>query len=605
MTINALDSNLLTPAERDAIKNYTLDVDIRSKLNAATADAIAKGESLYLPAGLWLIKANTRTTVTSGWGINVPDRRSLLIFGDGDATIVRRQGTPQMDAGSRLVQIVANNANQLTFQNLLFDGNEANCPIDEGVVFNADGVTKQFAYQVEDQEKEKGIGVTLTINGIELRQSSRDYTRGGSYPSRFVIFANAPRVGTKIRIHKPFFYEQSANVSFATGSGIPNNITFENVTMTGCVGDGFKTNVPIQSLQVTNWRSYGRTRRPRADIQLSRIPLQATNITNFIGDAFEMEPKRTANAEHIINLSNMLIRGAFDLAGDEEAHSDGTPANFANVNANNIKHLGQFGVGLPFSNFFGVRGEFNNCSFVDTNRIQNCEIRFNGGSFAVSGKIDKPTTAEDIRIFHGADGKFVEFNSVTFKVRGTGVKSGAYFRENEAKTEFEPQTWFINCRASDELDYFAASNRNGTMLFDGGQLKGKVAAILIENGSGSDSAGKPYVTKAIIKNLELWSSKSAIEIGSTSGPIQIEMSGYFNAETIQPSANSRPLTSPNITWVGGFGGSVTSDPNGRIFGLPGLILRKSEPTVSDQIVEWRYQKGKTYAEKDYVALVHN
>jgi hypothetical protein len=169
MTINALDSNLLTPAERDAIKNYTLDVDIRSKLNAATADAIAKGESLYLPAGLWLIKANTRTTVTSGWGINVPDRRSLLIFGDGDATIVRRQGTPQMDAGSRLVQIVANNANQLTFQNLLFDGNEANCPIDEGVVFNADGVTKQFAYQVEDQEKEKGIGVTLTINGIELR----------------------------------------------------------------------------------------------------------------------------------------------------------------------------------------------------------------------------------------------------------------------------------------------------------------------------------------------------------------------------------------------------------------------------------------------------
>jgi hypothetical protein len=602
MTINALDS--LTVAERNAVKNYTLDVDIRSKLNAATADAIAKGESLYLPAGLWLIKANTRTLATSGWAINVPDRRSLLIFGDGDATIIRRQGTLQMEAGSPLVQIAANNANQLTFQNLLFDGNEANCPINEGVVLNADGVTKQFGYQVENVDKEKGIGVTLTINGIDVLQSSRNYTLGGSYPNRFVIFANAPLAGTKIRIHQPFFYEQSANVSFAKGSGIPNNITFENVTMTGCVGDGFKTNVPIQSLQVTNWRSYGRTRRPRPDISLSRIPLQATNITNFIGDAFEMEPSEI-NAEHIINLSNMLVRGAFDLAGDAKEHSDGTPPNLANVKGSNIKHLGQIGVGLAFSNFFRVRGEFNNCSFVNTARIQNCEIRFAGSSFAVSGKIKDPTIAEDIRILHGADGKFVEFNGVTFKVRGTGVKSGAYFLENKATTEFERQTWFINCRTINELDYFAVSNRNGTMLFDGGQLKGKIAAISIENGGGGDDTGKPYVTKAIFKHPELWGSKCAIAIGSTSGPIQIEMSGSFNAETIQPISNTLPLTSPNITWVGGFVGSVTSDPNGRIPGLPGLILRKSEPAVSDPVIEWRYQKGKAYAEKDYVAVVRN
>jgi hypothetical protein len=110
------------------------------------------------------------------------------------------------------------------------------------------------------------------------------------------------------------------------------------------------------------------------------------------------------------------------------------------------------------------------------------------------------------------------------------------------------------------------------------------------------------VHKLFILSIQFFCNRT---IGSTSGPIQIEMSGYFNAETIQPSANSRPLTSPNITWVGGFVGSVTSDPNGRILGLPGLILRKSEPTVSDQIVEWRYQKGKTYAEKDYVAVVRN
>jgi hypothetical protein len=543
MTVNALD--FLTETERNAVENYTLDIDIRDKLNKATTEAIARGESLYLPAGLWLIRANTRTTRTSTWVIDVPDRRSIIIFGDGDATIVRRQGTSQMEAASPLVQIVANSANQLTFQNLLFDGNEANCPIDEGIAF---------------------------------------------------------------------FYEQSANILFAPGSGIPDNITFNNVTMTGCVADGFKANVPIQSLQVTNWRSYGRTRRPRADIQLSRIPLQVTNITNFIGDAFEMEPSET-NTEHIINLSNMLVRGAFDLAGD----SGETLPNFANVNATNIKHLGQLGVGLsPGSNFFRVRGNFNNCSFVDTARIQSCDIRFDGGSFTVSGKVKDSSTAQDILIIHGGDdestgftdGKFIEFNGVTFKVRGTRVKTGAYFLESKKRIELKPQTWFINCRAIDELDYFAISERNGTMLFDGGQLKGRIAAISISSGTGGNSAGKPYVTKAIVKNIELWSSKFAIEIGGVGNPVQIEMSGFFNAETIQPLSNTSPRTSPNITWIGGFIGSVTSDPNGRIAGLPGLILRKSEPIVpaptdSDRAIEWRYQKGKTYAAKDYVATVIN
>jgi hypothetical protein len=370
--------------------------------------------------------------------------------------------------------------------------------------------------------------------------------------------------------------------------------------MTGCVGDGFKTNVQIQNLQVTNWRSYGRTRRPRPDISLSRIPLQVTNITNFIGDAFEMEPAET-NAEHVINLSNMLIRGAFDLAGDGQ--------NFANVRGNNIKHLGQIGVGLAFSNFFRVRGEFNNCSFVNTERIQNCDIRFDGGSFTLSGKIKDPTIAKDIQIFHGTndgEGRFVEFNGVMFRVGKPEVKSRAYFYESQKKTELEPQTWFINCRAIDELDYFALSDRNGTMLFDGGRLKGRIAAIQI---TSDDPAGNPpiqYLSKIIVKNPELWSSKSLIEMLGTKGTIQIEMSGSFNAEMIKPISNDLVATSPSVTWIGGFVGSVKSDPNGRIPGLPGLILRKSEPAaVSDRVIEWRYQKGKTFGEKDYVAVVRN
>jgi hypothetical protein len=48
-----------------------------------------------------------------------------------------------------------------------------------------------------------------------------------------------------------------------------------------------------------------------------------------------------------------------------------------------------------------------------------------------------------------------------------------------------------------------------------------------------------------------------------------------------------------MTWAGGFTASVGADPNGRIIGLPGLILRKSI-VVTGEISEWRYLDGKTY-----------
>jgi hypothetical protein len=74
-----------------------------------------------------------------------------------------------------------------------------------------------------------------------------------------------------------------------------------------------------------------------------------------------------------------------------------------------------------------------------------------------------------------------------------------------------------------------------------------------------------------------------------------------NAEIQQPTFNSTSKTNSNITWVGGFTAFVASDPNGRIRGLPGLILRKSEP-AADEIVEWQYKQGKTYASMQYDAV---
>jgi hypothetical protein len=79
------------------------------------------------------------------------------------------------------------------------------------------------------------------------------------------------------------------------------------------------------------------------------------------------------------------------------------------------------------------------------------------------------------------------------------------------------------------------------------------------------------------------------------------MYGQFNAESQQPIFNSTNQMNSNITWIGGFTAAVASSPNGRIRGLPGLTLRKSEST-SGEIVEWHYKQGKTYASMQYEAV---
>jgi hypothetical protein len=494
-----------------------------------------------------------------------------------------------------MIRIAPIDGINLTFQNLLFDGNEVNCPIAPGVEYAGDGVRTVFAYSVSDAKQDGLLYVTFVENGVEQIQNRGGFKKSGNYPNRLVTFRNAPPVGTTVRIYNIFYHEQSANVKFQAGTGVPDTITFNNVIMTGCVGDGFHTNVPIQRLHVTNWHSYGRTRRPRADIQLSRIPLQETIITNFDGDAFESEPSEV-NAGHIINLNNMVVRGAFDLAGDKGKHRDGSAPNFANVNAQNIDHFAQFGIGLPLSNFFRVRGQFVNCNFAHTDRIQRCQITFSGGTFTVpvledNSDFDKPipVVADPILVMHDKPNAFVEFEDVHFD-HGMGVVEG-YFVRATGTSDANRVTRFINCRNLQQLDYFAFANRCGTMIFEEGQLSGKKAAVWIANGGGENCEGQPYVTNVVLRNLQHW-MPVLVKISDVAGPTTIEMSGIFDAEAVNPVIKAGKIGP--IIWVGSFIGSVLSDPNGRTPGLPGLILRS---VGTGQ--EWRYRHTDLIAAMEY------
>ena len=70
MAVNALDS--LTPVQRSEVLNRTLASDISCELGKATSLAAQQGQDLYLPAGLWLIKAD------KSWDINILNNTTTL-----------------------------------------------------------------------------------------------------------------------------------------------------------------------------------------------------------------------------------------------------------------------------------------------------------------------------------------------------------------------------------------------------------------------------------------------------------------------------------------------------------------------------------------------
>ena len=204
------------------------------------------------------------------------------------------------------------------FHNLAIDGNEANCPIGEGAIttFAGDGATRVFNYNTgSDPDPDLWTPTITSVSGVETIIQD-GIVKTGTAPN-FVATLRAPAVGETVKIYNIFKHEQSSNVKWKPGTGTPDMIGFNRVSMTGMVADGYHANVQTKYMQITDWESYGRTRRSRADIQLSRIPTVAANVVNYIGDSFEMEPSLTNVTHQIDHIPNMLVRGAFDMAGDK------------------------------------------------------------------------------------------------------------------------------------------------------------------------------------------------------------------------------------------------------------------------------------------------
>jgi hypothetical protein len=160
------------------------------------------------------------------------------------------------------------------------------------------------------------------------------------------------------------------------------------------------------------------------------------------------------------------------------------------------------------------------------NQVHGREVQSHGSN-------DKPAVARSIQVCHNKPNDFVEFNSVVFDVQDS-VTNGFYLANAVATSDISRETHCINCRTAKKLDYFATASRSGTMVFDGGQIGGKISAIRIENGSGIDATtGLPYITAANIKNPDRWTS-NLISIGAVGGQFELRCMGPSMLKKLPP-----------------------------------------------------------------------
>ncbi|TIM16073.1 MAG: hypothetical protein E5Y67_04030 [Mesorhizobium sp.] len=338
-----------------------------------------------------------------------------------------------------------------------------------------------------------------------------------------------------------FAHEQSANLRLRTAAiaGTFDALELYGMRMTSCIADGFQGAVAINRFVADDFKAWGRTRRVRSDIQFSRIPLVSCVINNFEGDAFEMEPSFT-NAKHQMFLSQMLVRGALDLAGD---------TNFANVIASDIIALNTDGIGLNIVNFYKVKGKFKNCIFTAVDRIQRCQAEFQGGEFRLRASDTYTATASSLQIWNDSSASSVKFNRTHFCLEsGVSVQTGTYVNGEVSHDDLTRSMEFNQCTTDGVLDSFLGG-AFGTIAIRGGNPACTRAII----GIGGSTATKEHIY--LQPTLE-WSGSYLMRIPNdvfvtSAGDAVVAVSGEFASAKMLPierwSVGSITIASGNVS----------------------------------------------------------
>lgn len=567
--VNALDH--FTDTERTNVLMRTGALDVSAALQRASDYAIANGKSLFLPAGLYTIVANNG--FTTGWKLEAPDNFACFVFGEGESTVIKRMDTATLSGAATMIILRANTGAFYHLSNMLTDGNEQNCPIGDGSgVEEVTANGTDLVYDLGPVKPDGGVAITRPGETpiLVTQEIGRRVTTEGQVTLETIDPLPA---GTLIQYYNTFAQEQCANVKWNPGTGVPRGAALVDFVGTNPVGDVYQTNVQNDYLTVTRFTATTRTRRPRGDIQLSRIPRICTNISDSVMVTLETEPSVVA-AGHIINISNVHTNN-LDLAGDVSVNTG-----YLNVNAVNLEVKSEPGKGVRLVNLYQLRGSFVNCLITKIRRIQRCELTFVNCENRFITAYNDPNTVDTAEIW--VDGLFHDLKFVGGKTTApSSVSEGTYYQIQTAQNNRAKITEFVDHDVTVPAAIFISANRHGRLILDGGKLRSDVIAF-IAHGGGT------FVADLMVKNPDQWvASNALVEIGSVGAAGQqiFDISGQIDGDTQQ--FVSVPSAANNITWRNSLIAHMSSTPVGSLRGVPGLTVRlKTQPPAT--AIEYRY-----------------
>jgi hypothetical protein len=582
-------------------------------LDAALLEAKRTDGKLYIPSGLWLAPGRTIAagTIRSSWKVVVDADKTLEIFGDGPATVLRRDATfplpPNLpNAPSRaapLIDVGLNGNGQIRLHDLSVDGNEAALStLEAGGLQTSqlfDGVRTSFSVEElgfnPDRPGMPNGKMTLTFHGIERSVTRGDYVVRAATATRpaEVTFRNPPSKGAILRLYPWTLWEQQSNIAVAGKAGTQgNSADFENIWLTGCVADGIKVAGNLQDVSFNRIDAAPRIRRLRNDIQISVVPTGRTIIRNSSLDRFGLEAaKAELPATQSLTFSNVEIGASFYISygGDETHH--------VNMVADRLNYYGLSSVNNSFFKLIFTNGLFTNCDLANLRTVQNSSLTFRDCRMSRGSNFNDPDAVIPFDVIQTIGISDLLFERVVFDIP-PHMTSGSVCQFSKPIAGSLPtpaSVTFRDCTANANIDYVVKAQHCTQLVMEGGQMGVAKAAIQIaaSQRKSAISVSNPAAWTGALFDIVSPPASAVAKIAA------VALSGTFDFPGCVPlSAQTR--TGSAIDWSGEITGEITAifivefDPNNDVKGFPGLFLRQRPRRK-----KWKYLDTVAYGQTAY------
>lgn len=508
----------------------------RTAFGSAVDEAIAVGATrIYMPKGTYWFDA--ASGASSGLALDLGLAKRMT-FDGGAGSVIKRRAAATMAAASPLIWMAGYTGADFSFENMIFDGNEANQEYDAGNTY------------AEEQSA-----------NIKWSALSGQVPRGVSF--------------TRCNLERG-----------RVGDGYHANVTADHTSFNQLWCDDDPVRRVRASISMSRYPNYaciladseinGFESEPAATPATGTLLIANSRlhaILDLAGDTTGTT-RRMVRA-HLTNVhcARDPDRAGFPYVSFWRVRGEAVNCHFRGINRFQRCKMVVRGGSIQLDEQDGVPSKAN----------------------AIEMWHDQNSEEANFAAYEDRFGNFVVFDGVHLDV-DAGLTTGQYFESLQLATaagqmgEHMVATMVLDCLTETALDYVFQCSRSGDTIIRGGRLKANTAILRAGNVPG-------YVNRVWLSDMGQWRG-TLLSFGDAGTPQEAEfcIDGTFDSARLQTIAvETVTATSSTIKWAGNATIIVDADPStagastaGAIRGWPGLKARLRHP-VPGAVNEWVFR----------------